>query len=103
MVSDAMSLSRYVDASLYIVRQNFTFKKQVSQIDEFSTSGKLPRISILMNDVRIRAGYGYYGYGRYGYGYGQKSGYFDEDVKSNGRMSKWFGWLDMKKWDKEKV
>ena len=103
MVSDAMSLSKFVDTSLYVVRQNYTYKKQITQIDEFYHSGKLPRISILMNDVRIRAGYGYYGYGRYGYGYGQKSGYFDDEVKSNGRMSKWFGWLDMKKWDKEKV
>jgi tyrosine-protein kinase Etk/Wzc len=103
MVSDAMSLSKFVDTSLYVVRQGYTYKKQITQIDEFHSSGKLPRVSILLNDVRIRAGYGYYGYGRYGYGYGQKSGYFDDEIKSNGRMSKWFGWLDMKKWDKEKV
>ncbi|MGI8600861.1 MAG: GumC family protein [Chitinophagaceae bacterium] len=103
MVSDAMSLSKFVDTSLYVVRQGYTFKKQITQIDDFHSSGKLPRVSILLNDVRIRAGYGYYGYGRYGYGYGNKSGYFDDEVKSNGKMSKWFGWLDMKKWDKEKV
>jgi tyrosine-protein kinase Etk/Wzc len=103
MVSDAMSLSKYVDTSLYVVRQHYTYKKQVGQIDEFYSSGKLPKISILLNDVRIRAGYGYYGYGRYGYGYGQKSGYFDDERKVNGKMSKWFGWLDIKKWDKEKT
>jgi tyrosine-protein kinase Etk/Wzc len=103
MVSDAMSLSKFVDTSLYVVRQGYTFKKQITQIDEFHLSGKLPRVSLLLNDVRVRAGYGYYGYGRYGYGYGHKSGYFDDEVKSNGKMSKWFGWLDMKKWDKEKT
>lgn len=103
MVSDAMSLSKFVDTSLYVVRQGYTYKKQITQIDEFHSSGKLPRISILLNDVRIRAGYGYYGYGRYGYGYGQKSGYFDEERRANGKMSKWFGWFDMKKWNKEKV
>jgi tyrosine-protein kinase Etk/Wzc len=99
MVSDAMTLSKFADATLYIVRQGHTFKKQIGMIDEFYTQGKLPRIAIILNDMKIRTGYGYYGYGRYGYGYG--SGYFDDEMPENGKL-KWFGWLDIKKWNKKK-
>ena len=105
MVSDAMALSRFANATLYIVRQGRTYKKQISLIDEFHSQGKLPRISIILNDVKLQTGYGYYGYGRYGYGYGYgaKSGYFTEDAPPTGIFQKWFGWMDMKKWDKKKT
>jgi capsular exopolysaccharide synthesis family protein len=103
MVSDAMTLSKFADATLYIVRQGHTFKKQVGMIDEFYVQGKLPKISIILNDIKVRTGYGYYGYGRYGYGYGygygNGSGYFDDtNQPPPGMLEKWFGWLDAKKW-----
>lgn len=100
MVSDAMTLSKFADATLYIVRQGHTFKKQIGMIDEFYTQGKLPRLSIVLNDVKIRTGYGYYGYGRYGYGYG--SGYFDDETPPSATLSRWFGWLDTRKWNGKK-
>jgi tyrosine-protein kinase Etk/Wzc len=103
MVSDAMTLSKFADATLYIVRQGHTFKKQIGMIDEFYTQGKLPKIAIILNDIKLRTGYGYYGYGRYSYGYGYGSGsYFDDEAPQNGRLNKWFGWLDTKKWNEKK-
>ncbi|HVG16281.1 MAG TPA: CpsD/CapB family tyrosine-protein kinase, partial [Chitinophagaceae bacterium] len=104
MVSDAMALSKFADASLYIVRQGHTFKKQISLVDEFTTQGKLPKVSIIMNDVKQQVGYGYYGYGRYGYGYGysEKSGYFTDEKRPPTMLQQWFGWMDMRKWDKKK-
>jgi tyrosine-protein kinase Etk/Wzc len=102
MVSDAMTLSKFADCTLYIVRQGHTYKKQIGMIDEFYVQGKLPKISIVLNDVKLRTGYGYYGYGRYGYGYGYGSGYFDDDAPPPGLLSRWFGWLDTKKWSKKK-
>jgi tyrosine-protein kinase Etk/Wzc len=103
MVSDAMTLSAFADSTLYITRQGHTYKKQITLLDEFHTQRKLPKMSIILNDVKLTTGYGYYGYGRYGYGYGYsaKSGYFTEDAPKNGRMRRWFGWMDMKKWDKK--
>jgi tyrosine-protein kinase Etk/Wzc len=80
MVSDAMTLSKFADCTLYIVRQGHTFKKQVIMIDEFYTESRLPKISIVINDVKLKPGYGYYGYGRYGYGYGYGQGYYQEEV-----------------------
>jgi capsular exopolysaccharide synthesis family protein len=102
MVSDAMTLSKFADATLYIVRQGHTYKKQIGMIDEFYVQGKLPKISIVLNDVKLRTGYGYYGYGRYGYGYGYGSGYFEDETPAPGFLGKWFGWLDTKKWKSKK-
>jgi capsular exopolysaccharide synthesis family protein len=80
MVSDAQTLSKFADCTLYLTRQGHTFKKQVVLIDEFYRENKLPKISIIINDVKMKAGYGYYGYGRYGYGYGYGYGsYYEEE------------------------
>ena len=77
MVSDAMTLGNFANTTLYIVRQGYTYKKQISLIDEFYHENRLPKISIIINDVKLKPGYGYYGYGRYGYGYGYGGGYYE--------------------------
>jgi tyrosine-protein kinase Etk/Wzc len=102
MVSDALTLSRFADATLYIVRQGHTFKNQIGMIDEFYTSGKLPKMSIILNDVKVKAGYGYSGYGHYGYGRAYGSGYFQDDMPPPTTLSRYFGWLDTRKWNKKK-
>jgi tyrosine-protein kinase Etk/Wzc len=96
MVSDAMTLSKFADCTLYIVRQGYTFKKQIALIDEFYRAVKLPRISIIINDVKLRPGYGYYGYGRYGYGKGYGAGYYEEEAAKQTFLSKYFGWAKTK-------
>ena len=81
LVSDAIILGEHADCTLYILRQNYTYKKQVALIDELYHHKKLPNLSLLLNDVEIGKGYGGY-YGNYGYGgYGYGAGYFDEDGK----------------------
>ncbi|MCW3117688.1 MAG: hypothetical protein JWM28_1770, partial [Chitinophagaceae bacterium] len=94
MVSDAMTLSKFADCTLYIVRQGHTFKKQIILIDEFYTESRLPKISIIINDVKLKPGYGYYGYGRYGYGYGYGQGYYQEEATKKSILDKIFDWLD---------
>ncbi len=80
MVSDAMTLGKYADCTLYLARQGHTFKKQIALIEEFYRDKKLPMVSVIINDVKLKPGYGYYGYGRYGYGYGYgQSSYYDEE------------------------
>jgi tyrosine-protein kinase Etk/Wzc len=104
MVSDAMTLSQFADATLYLVRQRYTQKKQLGLVDELAREKKLPKVSIVLNDVKARAGYGYYGYGRYGYGYGSVygngngNGYFEDEAPASSFMKRWFGWADIKKW-----
>jgi tyrosine-protein kinase Etk/Wzc len=95
MVSDALTLSKFADCTLYIVRQGHTYKKQLTLIDTHYREGKLPKVSIVLNDVKVQAGYGAYGYGgNYGYGYG--SGYFEDEPEHKTGFSKWFGWLASK-------
>ncbi|MES1218999.1 MAG: polysaccharide biosynthesis tyrosine autokinase, partial [Bacteroidota bacterium] len=98
MVSDAMTLSKFADATLYLVRQGHTFKKQVAMIDEFYLENKLPKVSIIINDVKMKPGYGYYGYGRYGYGYGYGYGsYYEEEAPPPNLLEKILGWLDIRR------
>jgi len=84
LVSDTFSLAPYVDSTLFIVRHRYTFKRQIEFIDEVYVQRKLPRLWIIVNDLKMGARFGYYGYGYgkgygYGYGYGyvsqQKRGY----------------------------
>jgi capsular exopolysaccharide synthesis family protein len=69
LVSDSFALSQYADAVLYIVRQRYTFKKQLEFINDLKRDGKLHNLALVINDVNLAGRYGYYGYG-YGYGYG---------------------------------
>jgi len=88
LVSDAMVIGAQADCTLYILRQGYTYKKQLGLINEMYTQGKLPRLSLLLNDVKTGVGYGsYYGYSGYGYGYGYGygAGYFDDDGKRKKR------------------
>jgi tyrosine-protein kinase Etk/Wzc len=92
LVSDAIELGKYADASIYIIRHNYTFKKQVQLIEELYSGKKLPHLSIAINDVQAKMGYGkYYGYVSYGYiGYGYRSEryishYFDVQQKKQKR------------------
>ena len=101
MVSDATTLSRFANSTLYIVRQGYTFKKQIRLINEMQVNGQLPKVSVILNDVKANSGYGYYGRGHYGYGYG--AGYFDEEEKPKNGMMGWLGWLNGKRGKKKQT
>jgi capsular exopolysaccharide synthesis family protein len=92
MVSDALTLSKFSNATFFIIRQGYTFKKQLQQINEYYHQGKLPKLSLILNDVKVNRGYGYYGYGNYGYG----SGYFDdEESQKETVINTWLGWMGL--------
>ncbi len=104
MVSDAMTLGKYSDCTLYLVRQRHTFKKQVALIDEFYIESRLPKVAIVINDVKMKPGYGYYGYGRYGYGYGYGYGsYYEEEHPPKTILEKVMSTLNFRKRSKKKV
>jgi tyrosine-protein kinase Etk/Wzc len=75
MVTDAQLLSKYADLTLYVVRQGYTFKEQLTIPQEIQLNQKMNNIAILMNDVKTDGSYGY----GYGYGYGleqEEKGFF---------------------------
>ncbi len=74
LVSDTKILSRFADATLYVVRQRYTLKKQLNFVEELYKDNVLPSMGLLVNDVKMGGVSSYYGYG-YGYGYGYNSNY----------------------------
>lgn len=73
LVTDAQLLGSFADTTLYLVRQGYTFKQQLQISKELFIFHKMPKMNIIVNDVKAGKGYGYsYGYG-YGYGYNASS------------------------------
>jgi len=76
LVTDALLLSKYADATIFVVRQNVTKKEYLTQINQLYKEERIKNPSIIFNAVKLSGlGYGL-GYG-YGYGYG----YYEEDQK----------------------
>ena len=73
LVTDSLELLRFADATLYIVRQNYTKRGMFSLINDKYKNKEISNISIVLNYFEEKAKYGYgYGY-EYGYGYGYGS------------------------------
>src|ERR1022692_20941 len=74
-VSDAYSISRFADITLFIVRHGVTPKANVRMLDEDMEIQRLKNVNIVFNCVKKR-GFGTAGYGyAYGYGYNSNIGY----------------------------
>jgi len=80
IVTDAFTLAGYADHTLFLVRQNYTPKVLLKNIEDYYGTGKLKNISMVFNDIS-RSGPGY-GYGYEGYGYGYNYGYSHRYGKS---------------------
>ena len=75
MVADAMIVNRVADLTLYIIRAGRMDKRQLADVEQLFTDGKLKNMAVVLNGVKMhKKGYGYYGYYGYGYGYGYASG-----------------------------
>ncbi|MEO8109960.1 MAG: polysaccharide biosynthesis tyrosine autokinase [Ginsengibacter sp.] len=86
-VTDAKILANIADASLYIVRQNYTHSSFLELINELRQKKILPNVNIVFNGIKVKAIPGYrYGQASYGYGYGYNSDYgygMEEAEKKN--------------------
>jgi tyrosine-protein kinase Etk/Wzc len=70
LVTDSALIADHVDASLYIVRFNYTILDHLRRIGDLHRARRFTNLSVVFNGVNYGAGYGYgYGYGGYGYGY----------------------------------
>jgi tyrosine-protein kinase Etk/Wzc len=83
LVTDAQILAEYADATMFIVRHNYSVKSSIYSIENFYRTKKFVNINIVMNSIDASGGYGGYGYG-YGYGYG---GYYQEEDDSNNKSA----------------
>jgi len=88
LVSDALELQKFAGISIFVVREDYSIKSFVKDIDERYNRKEIKNIAIIYNDFKVNMlkKYGYsknYGYS-YGYGYG---GYFDKKDKG---IKKWW-------------
>lgn len=81
LVTDAQLLSRYSDMCLYIVRQGFTYKDQLTIPNNLVSEKKMSSVQLVVNDVKAKGGY----YSNYGYGYGY--GGYGEEERPKGRFA----------------
>ncbi|MBL7939125.1 MAG: polysaccharide biosynthesis tyrosine autokinase [Flavobacteriales bacterium] len=88
LITDALLMMRYVDATLFVLNTRFTSKDHVNNALDVLHANANKNVGFILNGVRIKKskyyyntnyGYGYryaYGYGTgygYGYGYGRRS------------------------------
>jgi tyrosine-protein kinase Etk/Wzc len=69
-VTDAYIVSKFCDATLYIIRQGLTRRGDIKLLEDNLKIRGLHNAAVIFNGVKLRNG-GKYGYG-YGYGYGFK-------------------------------
>ncbi len=94
LVSDSMELIKYSDATVYVVRQNYTKRGMFGLLNEKYKTGEITNISFVLNFFQGKARYGY-GYGdgyNHGYGYGYGHDYYEDDRKPalHKRISRFF-------------
>ncbi|GHC60052.1 exopolysaccharide transport family protein [Ulvibacter litoralis] len=95
LVADSLELMKFADATIYMVRQNYTRRGMFSLINEKYKKGEVTNLSFLLNFFEEKGKYGYgYGYGYGGYGYGAYgNGYHETEQKLSflGKIKKLFG------------
>ena len=75
LVSDSLILNRIADVNLYIVRADYTPKKNIEDATMIYNDDKLENMYFVLNSVDYNKRNYRYGYGKkYGYGYGLKKG-----------------------------
>lgn len=68
LVADVFNIAPYADASIYLLRYNFTDKTQVSVLDDICENKKLKNLMIVFNDAK-KENMKSYGYGNTAYKY----------------------------------
>jgi capsular exopolysaccharide synthesis family protein len=85
IVTDAMLLSRFAHANLFVVRANYSSTDVLKLVEELNEKDEIKHLGIVLNDIKFHAflagkNYTYkYGYS-YGYGYRRGQGYYEEDT-----------------------
>ncbi|TCD01975.1 polysaccharide biosynthesis tyrosine autokinase [Pedobacter frigidisoli] len=70
LVPDAMILGRVTDITLYVIRQGFTGKSELSFISTLAEEKQLPELHILFNGINKA---------KYGYGYDYSNNYYNTE------------------------
>jgi len=84
-VADSFLLKEYVDATVYMVRQNKTHKIHLKMLDDLNRKNKFKNLCLVFNGLKKRG----FTYGTYGYGYSGDNGdgyYVSEEKEGKVRL-----------------
>jgi capsular exopolysaccharide synthesis family protein len=102
IVTDALLLTKFSDAVVFVVRQNYSTQDVANLIDDLHFKKGVPNLGILINDIKIKSFYGYnqkysyYGYG-YGYNYNYGADYYDDAPRKTTFTDRLIGLFSAKK------
>jgi capsular exopolysaccharide synthesis family protein len=82
LVTDALIIAELCDVTLYVVRQGYTPKSELTFIDRTFNENKLPNMNIIFNGVEK--------IGKYSYGYKVNKGYYVDAAKTSSKLT-WKG------------
>jgi capsular exopolysaccharide synthesis family protein len=77
LVADAFRINQFSMATIFMVRAEYTYKRNLQDIQELYRENKLKNMCVVLNAVSTSNHYGY-AYGHYGHD-AQKSGYYTEE------------------------
>lgn len=80
LVTDAMIIAPLADVSLYVIRQGYTGKDELSFIREIYRSEKLPFFNIIFNGIKKN---------KFGYGYSYDKSYYNSGPKNSSSKTAW--------------
>ena len=82
LVTDGVPVITHADFPIYVLRNNYSKKNFVQNLDRLILENKITRLSIVLNGTeKNKSGYGY------GYGYGYYGGYYDDTKSAPGWLS----------------
>ena len=73
VVTDYQIIGKLADMSMYVIRIDYTEKRQLEMADEIYRSSKIPKMSLVVNDFKPEKYDGYYNSYYYQYGYYESS------------------------------
>ncbi|MBA3987291.1 MAG: polysaccharide biosynthesis tyrosine autokinase, partial [Flavobacteriales bacterium] len=74
LISDAMVLMKFADATLFVLNSKFAKKEYVKNAEELVMSNGIKNFGFILNQVKVKKSKYYYNYS-YGYKYGYGKGY----------------------------
>lgn len=89
MIADASLINRFVDLTVYVIRDGLVDKQYLLDLEKASDEKKIKNLSIIVNDIKVdKKNYGYGSYG-YGYGYGSEHyGYYESEAERRARRKR---------------
>ncbi|MGB1309033.1 MAG: polysaccharide biosynthesis tyrosine autokinase [Oceanihabitans sp.] len=86
LVSDALELAHYADATIFMLRFNYTKKGMLQLINAKYKLGELKDVSFVLNFYKHKTNQNY-GYG-YGYGYGVYGNAYHQETKKRNKLQR---------------